>query len=188
MKYIFAVLILLITIGCGSYKGIFQLNNEIDISQRECLTNSNFENKNLGLVALMNIQKSYRKEYIGFIDSLLVHSTDTIIIRESFPFACIGCCADGVGVFSETSSRYYKWNFSKKTYEKVESDLIFSDDVLKLKAEIRKPSMKTWNSNPYYYGEKDENVLDGGHTFYSVIYPNKKVESMYIRAWRFLLD
>jgi hypothetical protein len=38
-----------------------------------------------------------------------------------------------------------------------------------------------WNTNPSKYGTED--CFDGGHNFYSFIYPDRKIISMYMRCW-----
>ena len=40
---------------------------------------------------------------------------------------------------------------------------------------------KSWNKQPDKYGTDE--CFDGGHTFYTVFYPNGKIESMYMRCW-----
>lgn len=171
-------------VGCHSQRSVNKLNDDIDITQRKCLENPYFGDKNLGLVSLLDVQKKNRKQYINKIDSILVNTTDTIILREDFIFACIGCYAYKVDVFAGNELISYEMVPYKKNYNRSESVIettsAYNDDLLELRDEIRRGSV-LWNDNPYKYGA--EEVLDGGHTFYTIIYPNRHIESMYIRAW-----
>jgi hypothetical protein len=40
---------------------------------------------------------------------------------------------------------------------------------------------ESWNKNPLQYD--DDNCHDGDHTIATVIYPNKKIEALYVRCW-----
>ena len=48
---------------------------------------------------------------------------------------------------------------------------------------VKVRSGEAWKENPLRYGE--DKCADGDHTIVTVIYPNKKVEAIYVRCWQF---
>jgi hypothetical protein len=52
-------------------------------------------------------------------------------------------------------------------------------DIIEIAEKMR--AGKSWNENPLQYG--DDNCHDGDHTIATVLYPNKKIEAMYVRCW-----
>lgn len=165
------------------------LNKLIDKSQKESLVNSPFEGKSF-LKSYLKIQKPFREQYIQELENLRTKSpNDTIILVESYDEICINCRADHIAIYKDNLLiTYRKISYKEKYKRKQEyltSDFIDKedyrhDDILELKLEI-KQNNSTWNRNPEKYGTDE--VLGGSYTFYSVIYPDRRVESMYIRGW-----
>ena len=178
------ILILMIS-GCSLTS---KLNQKIDLSQRDCLKNSPF-NTAKGVVAELNAQLKYRRFYDNDLDSLIkTYSKDTIILTENYDYICLGCQADYVQIFIDNSLFTYTYQYDLRKYQKtkdilsvdyVDSRDIKHNDINEIKKELSKDS--AWNCKPEKYGT--DKCFDGGHTFYTIIYPNGKIESMYMRCW-----
>jgi hypothetical protein len=134
-------------------------------------------------------QKRLRPEYLTLVDSLrIIFPKDTILLTENYDFICFGCPADHIQIQIGDNIISLRKNFQTKKYEiKTEklSKLYFDEtgyhhsDIDELRKEISKGD--NWNTNPAKYGT--EKCFDGGHTFYSFIYPDGKIISMYMRCW-----
>lgn len=201
MKYICIILLSFLFIGCSllqvkeypkfaniSYKKINDLNQLIDKSQRESLINSPFKDKDF-LKSYLNIQKPFREQYINELENFLSGSNDTIFLVEEYSEMCLNCRADYIAIYKSNLLISYKDTSYKKKYSReqefltsdfVDKDGYRHDDISELKLEI-KYTDSLWNRKPEKYGTDE--VLGGGYTFYSIIYPDRHVESMYIRAW-----
>ena len=159
-----------------------QLNKQIDRSQKEAILQSPFKSAK-GVINEISSQKKVRPEYLGIIDSLRKEfPNDTIMLVEDYDFICLGCPADYIRILFRSVLTSLSRDYETRTYKR-ETNLFFDkqcySDISELKTEIRKNGY--WMKNPKRYGT--ENCFDGGHTFYTVIYPNDKILSMYMRCW-----
>lgn len=185
MRFKLIIFIFLVS-GCSMTS---KLNEKINLSQKDCLLNSPFIHVVNGMDKELKIQIKYRENYNSDIDSLIkTYPNDTIILKENYDFICLGCPADYVQVFVEKIVVTYTKQFNDKKYqrsiEKLSQNFIDSkgyshNDILELKQELVKN--KFWNKHPDKYGT--DKCLDGGHTFYTIIYPDGRIESMYMRCW-----
>ena len=91
-------------------------------------------------------------------------------------------------VFYKNRLIWFERRFEKKGYERTEKVLTenlkdpkgyFHTDILELKSNIRNSA--DWNKDPEEYGT--DRCFDGSHTIYSVIYPDNRIKSMYMRCW-----
>jgi hypothetical protein len=185
MKQLSLIILTLLFISC-SVTNI--LNRQIDQSQKESLKNSTFETAS-GMTSELKIQKKYRTQYEKELNVLIKENqNDTIILTENYDFICFGCSADNIRIFIKNKLISFNKQIPEKNYKRTVELLTenlrdttgyYYSDIAELKEQIRKGN--TWNSNPEKYGT--DKCFDGGHTFYTVFYPNGKIESMYMRCW-----
>ncbi|WP_155827691.1 hypothetical protein [Gillisia sp. JM1] len=164
------------------------MNREINTAHLESVKNSPFESSNT-VNPELKVQLKFRDSYLQKLTELKTkYPNKPILLTESYSYICFGCVASYVNIFVDGVLVNYKFDSKNKKYiEKIEyknlSDLENSngsyDDIKELyeKLEIK----KDWNKNPKLYGNED--CSDGDQTFYSVYYPNGKIESMYMRCW-----
>jgi hypothetical protein len=180
--------IFLISLFCINCSSIYKLNYSIDESQRDCLKESPFNTAQAG-PAYLNMQLKYRKLYLNEVEKIRSSkSNDTIFLTENYDFICFGCASDYVTILIDTMLYTYKKEIQYKKYEKsvvplntryIDSYGYHYDDLEELSNEIKDNAL--WYKNPERFGT--DNCLDGGHTFYTVIFPSGKIESMYMRCW-----
>ncbi|MDY8135458.1 hypothetical protein [Aquimarina sp. 2201CG5-10] len=137
----------------------------------------------------LKMQKKFRDLYINKLNEVQLKSPNNpIIINENYDFICMGCPADHISFFN--NEVLITLNLNRKTMkydEKKENknidDLILEggiySDIIEIYENLN--SKKKWNVEPEKYGTED--CFDGGHTFYTVYYPNNQIESMYMRCW-----
>lgn len=142
-----------------------------------------------GLEAELKIQLKYRLQYEEELKKLIEENKkDTIILVENYDFICSGCPAESVGIYVQNKIISYQEKYPERVYIRTEelftdnfsdSTGSFYSDIDEIKGELRKGNK--WNHNPERYGTDE--VFDGGHTFYTVLFPSGKIQSMYIRCW-----
>lgn len=172
-------------IGCSV---INKLNRQIDESQKSSLKDSPFETAN-AMTSKLKMQKKYRIQYGSELNELIKSNhNDTIILTENYDFICFGCPANKIQVFLKNKLISYSYQIPEKKYIKTveiltedlsDSTGYFYADIIELKNEIRKGNK--WNKKLEKYGT--DKCLDGGHIFYTVLYPTGEIESMYMRCW-----
>jgi hypothetical protein len=162
-----------------------KLNSQIYTSQKECLKNSPFNTVGR-MYSELEKQKRNKKIYLKYLKELIKENpTDTIILSETYNEICFGCPAYYIEILSKSKLVTY---IISDTISKTE--IILNDNfkdsndkvhsaLREIKEEIKKN--ENWNDNPETYGT--DQCFDGGHTFYTIIYPNEKMSSMYIRCW-----
>jgi hypothetical protein len=165
-----------------------QLNKQIYNSQKKAIYISPFKDA-LRMQKEISRQKKIRHEYLKVLENLKKEfPQDTILLTENYDFICSGCTAGYVQIqladtlislMKDFESKVYEWR--NERLEKFYSDKggYYHSDIHELRMEISKGD--SWLENPKKYGT--ENCLDGGHTFYTVIYPVNKIQSMYMRCW-----
>lgn len=202
MKYIIPFLLFILFYGYSSsqtkgypksayisFNKITDLNKLIHESQKKSLQDSPFEGSKF-LQNYLDIQQPFREQYIQELENFLTQApNDTIFLVESYDEICINCRADYIAIYKGNLLITYRSTSYKEKYKR-EQELLTSnlmdktdyidEDILELQSEI-KNNNSLWNKNPEKYGT--DKILGGSYTFYSVIYPDKKVESMYIRSW-----
>lgn len=165
-----------------------KFNKRIDKSQKIAISSSPFRNAK-GMYKELAQQKRLRPEYLTIVDSLIkVFPEDTLLLIEDYNFICFGCPSNYVQIQISDHLFTLKRSFQTKKYEIKSEKLLKSyfdekgyyyDDIDELREEIRNGD--DWNANPAKFGTED--CYDGGHTFYSFIYPDGKIISMYMRCW-----
>lgn len=192
-----------------------ELNNKIDRSQKKALDDSPFRSSAKHVKFRIKIQKANRKWYINELrDILTKNPLDTIFLTEAYSGECINCPANNVRIYKDSILIHYRSIYENELIYKrcqrvnhfdsplyiqygddstsvmiVGHDEInecdpwnLGDDILELKRNIAIGD-NLWNANPEIYGT--EEILGGGYTLYTVLFPDGRVESMYIRAWHF---
>ncbi len=194
----YKVLLLLIAglCNCSVYKLNIQaenkLNQEIDRSQKLSIKESPFKCASSMYKELKN-QKKYRTQYLKEIDKLIgQYPNDTLYLIERYDYTCFGCPSSNVEIYinrkfvtydkKNGSDKYVRKNFKYSIDNEIEytSPKDYPNyDIVKIKGDIR--AGKNLSENAKLYGT--EECLDGGHTFYTIIFPKMKFESLYMRCW-----
>ncbi len=166
--YIFALMLM----SCSS---TYELNHLIDQSQRISISESPFKTAP-SCNAYLDVQLKYRKQYLKRIAALRANSpTDTILLTEIYDYICINCPSQYSSILIDTILYIYKSEIPVRRYE--ESVIGYANYDL-IDREIK--SNVLWYKNPERFGT--DNCFDGSHTFYTVIFPSGKIESMYMRC------
>ncbi|MFN5415981.1 MAG: hypothetical protein ACK5B9_02920 [Flavobacteriia bacterium] len=185
----FKIIYLISVLFIASPFSFAQLNKKIYKSQKLAISVSPFKTATSMLTGISK-QKKKRSEFIEIIDSLrLKFPNDTIFLVENYNFICLDCPADFIEIKVGETLITLRRNFPSKGFVRENKQLSQSDlaensyvirDILTLRIESSKSD--DWNKNPGKFGT--DTCFDGGHTFYSLIYPDKKINSMYMRCWR----
>jgi hypothetical protein len=135
-------------------------------------------------------QKKYRLEVLNN-ELNIAQKNDTIYLIESYPYECSNCPSTKIYLLLDLKLVQYsrdwtdenRWSYTRKE-EFLSRNLVsntgyFFDDLKEIRDLTR--SSERWNKNPEKFGT--DNCFDGSHTFYTVIYPDSQVETMYIRCW-----
>ena len=175
--------LVIFTLLLSSFSVFSQLNKQIDKSQKKSIKVSPFKTAR-GMSDELRIQKKYRLQYIADIDSLLRQfPIDTIILTENYDFICYGCPADNVKILAESLLITYSKEFGDELYQKKSEPLCltsyYTSSLVELKNEIR--TKNHWYAKPDKFGTDE--CLDGGHTLFTVFYPDGNLISMYMRCW-----
>ena len=167
-----------------------ELNIELNKSQLKSTKSSPFASSK-SMTKELEMQLLFRKKYINIINKIRnEYPNRPLIILESYPFECTSCPADYVTFFNNKILITLRLeNIQNKTLEEIQyvekrrltefTNSMFDD----LKIIYKNLELKTkWNSNPSEYGTELD-CSDGNNSFYSVYFPNGKIESMYMRCW-----
>ncbi|MGY3794639.1 hypothetical protein [Aquimarina sp. 433] len=135
------------------------------------------------------MQKKFREFYLDKLNEIQINTPNNpILISECFDFICNGCPANRISLFNNEVWVTLHFNrktmrYDVKTKNKDINGLVSEGGIHMDVVEIYKTlsTDKVWNINPEKYGTDE--CLDGGHIFYTVYYPNKRIESMYMRCW-----
>jgi len=167
-----------------------ELNMAINKSQLLSIGSSPFKSAKF-MTRDLEMQLRFREKYIDIIKKIRTEYPDRpLIILESYDFICSGCPADYVSFFNNKILITYSLeNFQNRPIDEIQyievrnhtnfKNAMFDD----LKIIYKKLNLKAkWNSNPAEYGTEHD-CSDGGKSFYTVYFPNGKIESMYMRCW-----
>lgn len=191
-----AVIFLLIIFSLSSCKEADRLNNEIYEAQKQAVLNSPYKSA-VGVNNYVDAQNKFRlktlpkliRNKLSIADAL----NDTIFITETYDPVCINCPSDWMkvlikdtiysirrevlghkgGIIYNVQTEQFIPSSKNTQYELRNTELIEIVDKIR--------SGVNWTTNPLQYGT--DNCLDGSHTILTVIYPNKKIEALYIRCW-----
>lgn len=193
MKIVISFFVVISTMGCTNFH---YLNKKIYEVQKEAILNSPYKSAS-GLSALVDIQKAFRTKGLPKLISNKLFATnasaDTIYLIETFDVTCLKCPSDWIkvllkdtiyfarreilghkgGVVYEVETVPFNVASKNNQYESGNSELI------EIVAKIRKG--EPWLTNSLQYGS--DNCNDGDHTLVTLIYPNRKMEAMYVRCW-----
>lgn len=185
MRIPYIIILTLLSLGCSTTK---RLNNEIYKSQRQSIRISPFETAS-GMVTELKVQKKYRPQYENELKKIINRNTrDTIVLAENYDYICFGCPAYLIEIYSGDSIVTYHKQIPEKKYQRMSEPFLKDSfgpmtykyaDIIELTNAIQQD--KNWNLHPENYGTDE--CLDGGHTFYTVLYSNGEIETMYMRCW-----
>lgn len=168
-----------------------EFNEEMHESQLRSIKASPFLSSISSIPKNLEMQLLFRNKYINIINEIRVeYPKEPLIILESYDFICGNCPADYVTLFNNKIYITLQLeNIQNKTLDEIQytekrrlTDFKNSmlDDV---KIIYKNLNLTTkWNSNPAKYGTAYD-CSDGSNSYYSVYFPNGKIESMYMRCW-----
>lgn len=140
-------------------------------------------------------QFDFRKQYIDdIIDLHHQNKNDTILIVEQYNFACDGCPASFVQIFSKEKYIEFSLNLNNNRYESkfISALKNYKSEVLGLEIEYLHSDLKIIFENlkegkKINQIQKENNTndcYDGSNSIYTLIYPNDKLECIMIRCWK----
>ena len=187
------ILIFVSTIGCNDF---INLNVKVYEAQKQAVLNSPYKSAS-GTIVYVNAQKDFRMCTLPKLIRNKIYLTnalkDTIFMTETFDETCINCPSDWVKVLLKdtvfSTRREILGHKGGSTY-KVETEE-FNINSKDFQFELRNSELieivnkvkkgERWTIDPLQYGSDKCN--DGDHTIVTVIYPNKKIEAIYVRCW-----
>lgn len=110
---------------------------------------------------------------------------DTIVLTEFFEGSCSACQAKYVNIQTQQLIKLYDKNanggyaFQKQINKGERQFEMYTFQVQEIYRLLR--SGKDWKKDPRFYG--NEQCKDLNHSFYTVFFPDGKVQSMYIPCW-----
>jgi hypothetical protein len=188
LRFITTLILLIYGLGDSQFSQGQQLNKQLDKSQKVAISSSPFETAK-GMYKGLTRNRKIRPQYLTIIDSLRNEfPQDTILLTENYDFICFGCPTNFIQIQVREIYISLRYNYDTRAFERknqkitklyIDESRYHLSDIQELRNEISEND--SWNKNPENYGT--ENCLDGGHTFYSFLYPNRKIVSMYMRCW-----
>jgi hypothetical protein len=193
MKAFITSLIIISTFGC---KDVVKLNNEIYAVQKQAVLKSPYRSAS-GTTVYVDAQKNFRLRTLPKLIRNKIFNPDvlgdTIFMTETFDAICINCPSDWMKVLIKDTiysvraeilghKGGIKYNVEVEPFDPSSKDFQYklrNSELIEIVSKIRNGN--TWTSNPLQYGS--DNCNDGDHTILTVIYPNKKIESLYVRCW-----
>ena len=184
MKNIFYILFLISLAAC---KTISPLNKELDSASRIAVAGSPFASASKTLINL-DKQRNSRQLYLDEITKMRsAQPQDTIVLTEFYEENCGSCQAKYVDIQTPRSIKLYDKTANGTYILKKEVTLgsrqsefeMYTFQVKEIFALLR--TGKDWNKDPRHYG--DDKCKEGNHSFYTVFFPDGKVQSMYVRCW-----
>ncbi len=172
------------------------LNNKIYEAQKQAVLKSSYKSAS-GTLVYVDAQKDFRLNTLPKMIRDKIYASDalkdTIFMTETFNEICMNCPSDWVKVlFKDTvySTREEILGHKGGSTYKVESEPfnlnskdfqyeLRNSEIIEIVGKIRKG--EPWTTNSLQYGS--DNCNDGDHTILTVIYPDKKIEALYVRCW-----
>jgi hypothetical protein len=194
MKTVLVVLIIILSYSC---KDLMNLNNKIYEVQKQAVLGSPYTGA-VGAGNYVDAQKDFRLTKLPKLVRNKIYSSyalnDTIFITESFDEICINCSSNRMSVilkdtvYSITAEILghkggIVYNMKAEPFDLNSKDLQFelrNSESIEIVNKIRRG--ESWTKDPLQYGA--DNCNDGDHTIMTVIYPNKKIEALYVRCWK----
>jgi hypothetical protein len=144
------------------------------------------------MTGTLDIQLKFRTKYLSVINDLKKEFPhNPILLVESYDFICSGCAADYISFFNGEVILTYKFRdtegklsdmkyyLTEERRDKQEFKYSYFDDLIIVYENALKGD--EWNKSSKKYGT--DKCFDGGQSFYSMIYSNDKIDSMYMRCW-----
>jgi hypothetical protein len=192
MKKVFISIIVILISGCSD---LARLNDRIYEVQKQAISESPYKDAP-NAYTYIQLQKEERlKIFKDFFKSKIkqINSKDTIYLMESFDAICTGCSSfptkaligDTIyTLFQEVLGHEggVRYNVEKEKFKLGYTDLKFeSKNTALVEVAGKVKSGIPWKKDPLQYGM--DNCADGDHTFITVIYPDQKIEALYVRCW-----
>ena len=141
--------------------------------------------KSFQLSHLRENQNSFRRSnYPKSIRSILDNMSldDTLWIVETFDEVCSNCPSFEYNILFKDSAYYFNTLINNRSVKSsfFDKNIKYPHSIfLQIVDSVRQK--RNWLLNPLKYGS--DGCADGDHTFITIIYPDLKIESLYIRCW-----
>jgi hypothetical protein len=193
MKTFLTILYAILSYGCSNIR---VLNEKIYEAQLQAIKESPYKSAE-GTIIYVEAQKKFRLNHLPkIIKDKLKESAilnDTLWMTESFDAICINCPSYVMKVLirdtvytinKEVLDHKGGVNYAVeiRPLQLSSKDLQLESsysDLIEVAGKIR--NGERLSENPLEYG--DDNCHGGDHTIATVIYPNSKMEALYIRCW-----
>lgn len=193
MKLLTIILVVLTT-SCST------VNDRLYRTQKRTVQQSPYKNAE-GQTGSIKAQKEFRRTKIPteLLDALSSETEKPMILIEDYEEICHSCPSFQIRLQKGDTIYKVRRDFFvpaqedsifRPTYEfeKIPFDPDSENghyqmeygDIIEIYHKVNQSD--DWNSNPLQYGIND--CFDGDHTIVSVIYPDQKIESMYVRCWK----
>lgn len=179
--------------GCTNIKN---LNNKIYEVQKKAIVESPYKSA-AGATIYIEAQKKFRLNKLPRLLRNKIYSNDTsrdtIFIVESFDAVCTNCPSDRMQVLLRDTIYSVQMEIlghkGNVTYP-IETELLNLNsknvqyelkynELIEIVGKIR--NRQPWKTDLLQYGS--DNCNDGDHTVITVIYPENKIEAIYVRCW-----
>lgn len=188
------LLLLVFTISFLSCSDLRELNERIDIAQKEQIQQSPYESASRMSVRIESQRRFRSKELPELLKDKLfqkIELTDTLLILEDFDEICFNCPSVRMQVLYQDTvysiGREVKGSRVDYNAKKIKFDSSLNDsyqyhdyhELVEIKNKMKRK--EDWTSNPLEYGS--DGCLDGNHTLITALYPEGKIKTMYVRCW-----
>ena len=192
MRTLAFITLALYLFSCSSTK---HLNMQIYAAQKQALETSPYQTA--GRISTeINVQKNFRQKRLppAFRQAIFkADSKDTVLLLESYDEICLGCLPYRMQVLHKDTVYQLESTFNNKTKETeyllkkkefqpdlyIEYDQFDYSEFIEVYNKIKNGI--SWTENSLVYGS--DQCLDGDHTMVTALYPNGKIESIYVRCW-----
>lgn len=191
MKKLLPLLSIVLMFGCANTK---ELNEQIYEVQKQELENSPYESAQYAKEKIKRQRRFRQKELPDTFENrvLVQPQADTVIVIEEFDEICSNCPASKMMVLHQDT--IYSINRDTEKGSKAEREVhkepfktvSLENEYLSnyhqfLVIDKKLRNGVDWKANPTSLGS--DTCLGGDYTLATVIYPNGKVESMFVRCW-----
>ncbi|CAL2103721.1 conserved protein of unknown function [Tenacibaculum sp. 190130A14a] len=164
---------------------LYELDKKIKNSEKENIEKSPFKSAQSMNARLHFFTYEFRKVYLKeFIYLRNKHPEKEILLVESFSHSCSNCAPSYIQIYNGKDYLFYDVvleNGRSKLKKRMNNEISKYLDADIIEIYENRNQKVNWNSNPEKYGT--EICFDGSHSLYHMLYPNKKVVSMYMRCW-----
>jgi len=191
MKILFLFLLLIPLLSCSNLN---ELNERLYEVQKKQIQQSPYKSASR-MFERIKAQRKFRTQEIPYLlkEKLFQQKAlvDTLLVFEDFDEICFNCPSDRMQVLYQDTVYFVerKNSGNKVLYsgQKVKLDTSLNDrylyheyhELVEIKNKMKRK--EDWLLTPLEYGS--DGCLDGNHSLMTAIFPNGKIETIYVRCW-----